>query len=228
MVLAPMVRVVTKTLFGFFSCGDSSGFVDKAAKINFFSVVADRGDPKASLARPVNAIVAAGISCVKAGILPVFLRGNVSKVSPSVVATDMVDVVDLAFWPLARLHHPDNSLRPEFFIANGKFTIAMNTYVARGSSGMFGVPRLGNGTCAIWASLKPVLTARLPKKLSGFRIILQQFIQDCATKLRFSHLDLHSSSTWSGRVQVLVTPPRPLFIQQISAALNSNLIRKEA
>ena len=227
MLSRPMVRMVTETLFGLISGSDGVGFVGKPAKIKFFPVVADSCDPKVSLLRPVNAIMAASVSGVKAGILPVCLRGDISKIGPSVVAADMVDVVDMTFRPFASLHHPDKTLRPEFLIANGKFTVAMNTYIARWLSSMFGVPRICNGTCAMRSRIKPMLAAMLPKKFAGFRIVLKQFIQDCAIKLGLSHLDLHSRSSWSGRVQVLVTPPRPIFIQQISAIFNSNLTCRE-
>ena len=228
MDLAPMVRMVTEAMFSSLSSIYSFVFGVESSKVNKPPVFGDVSSPLGVSFVPSHSGATTKASLLQAHVLPVFHQTDIAQILPSVIVSFVVYMVDFVLRPFARLHAPNDAVSEKCFPKYENPPVAVSHRAPGRFICVFGVPyRSLRDRPTFGMVTKPLLTADLPEKFSGVGIVLKQFIHDRAIKLGLSHLDLHNRSSWSGRVQVLVTPPRPLFIPHSSTIFNSNLTCRE-
>lgn len=141
--------------------------------VNLSAVMADGGSPRIGLpeSAPVNTTKSRPCTGIGGNQVLVVLGGaDQPQIEPTVVSLDAVDMVNRSTWPKACHVKPCQPL--------GAVQPAVHT---DSDVAVYEVGASGFGSC------KPSTDSRSADKLTGFRVVMEKFAQNCCAKIGVSH-----------------------------------------
>jgi hypothetical protein len=218
-----MIWVIAKTLLGFLANRNRIFKSLEIPKMNSWTCTYDR-PPRLRMRVPAHANNAAGVVHGRGSVQGVYASIGAAKVFQSVVRAITIFVVNL-IRPLVIVHRPNYTMCEVIPPQQAADQVPVRRHAVHSD----GVRMARVETAHVMRSReaagvgKPVDAARPPRQNASVGMKSQQFVENCGTKLRLSHVVLLSRSVWSGPDAVLVTLSGPLTMAELG--FSSNEIR---